>query len=83
MACVAMRQPASCGLVGERQELLVVHPQHAARVGVPVRDAERRRRAAQAAVGEELDRVDAEATGHMAALRAAALARRRRSIAAP
>ena len=53
------------GLVAEREELVIAHAQHAARVGMTVRHAERGGGPAQPAVGEELHRVDSEVPGHM------------------
>ena len=41
--------PGVVRLARERQSSSALHAQHAARVGVPIRDAERGRRAAQAA----------------------------------
>jgi hypothetical protein len=68
-----MRGDAPSGvlrLARERQQLVVLKAQDAARVGVSIRHAERGRRAAQATIGEELHRVDPQpirmvtASGH-------------------
>jgi hypothetical protein len=51
----------------ERQQLRVLEAKHASRVGVAVGNAQRRGGAAQATVGEELDRVDAQVIGEVRA----------------
>ena len=53
-------QPSRMGLTGQRQKLVVRHAKHAVRGGVAVRLTERRRGAAESAVGKELHRIDAQ-----------------------